>query len=78
MTNFTGSVSDSAEETVEIILKPRNTNSTAESRYLKTTINASIHHIKFVPLIFHDYGLILVQTLTLPEFVLKLIANCYS
>ncbi|KAL5270516.1 hypothetical protein ACHWQZ_G001285 [Mnemiopsis leidyi] len=41
-----GSVSDTAEETVEIILKPRNTNSTAESRYLKTTINASIHHIK--------------------------------
>jgi len=41
-----GSVSDTAEETVEIILKPRNANSTAESRYLKTTSNASIQHIK--------------------------------
>ena len=45
---FAGSVSDTAEETVEIILKPRNTNSTAESRYLKTTSNASIQHIKYI------------------------------
>lgn len=43
-----GSVSDreAADETVEIVLKPRDANSGAQSRYLRTTCNASIQHIK--------------------------------
>lgn len=42
-----GSVSDrEGEETVEIVLKPRDPASGAQSRYLKTTSNASIQHIK--------------------------------
>jgi len=41
-----GSASDVADDAVEIILKPRNTNAGLTTRFLKTTCNASIEHIK--------------------------------